>query len=86
MLPTSWPEEIQQFVNAEVASGHYPAAEDVIVDALRCLRDVRQQREEFATRLALSIEQANRGEAKPLDIDALMQRVEARLARDGKTG
>lgn len=82
MILSSLPEEYREFVNAEVASGHYSAPEDVVIEALRLFRDLCQQHEELAAEVGQRIAQADRGEVKEQNVDALMQRVEERFQRE----
>lgn len=82
-MSSPFPDELQHFIDAEVASGRYEDPNQVVVDAIRVLRDLRQQHAELAGRLAHSIAQADRGEVRPLDVDELKREVRELLARDG---
>ena len=81
MLPL--PDDVRQFVDAEVSSGNYGAAEDVVLDALRVFREIRSRHAELSQHIAPSIAQADRGEAQPLNVEELKQRVRARLREVG---
>jgi hypothetical protein len=52
-------------------------------DALAEFRAYQSDLERLKQKLKPSIEQANRGEAQPLDLDAVLQRVRERTAQQG---
>ena len=62
----SLPPELDQFVEAKVASGRYPSASEVIREGLQLLkdRDVSRQDalEEVRKKIAVGLDQAERGE------------------------
>ncbi|MBL9124205.1 MAG: type II toxin-antitoxin system ParD family antitoxin, partial [Planctomycetaceae bacterium] len=41
------PDDLNQFVEQQLASGAYKSAADIVGDALRLLRDLRARHEEF---------------------------------------
>jgi antitoxin ParD1/3/4 len=72
--------EQQRFVEAKVASGQYTSAEEVVRDALAVLRaqDVTTPEDvgELRRLLAPAIQQADRGELTPLDMDEVKRKAE----------
>jgi Arc/MetJ-type ribon-helix-helix transcriptional regulator len=62
-----------------LASGDYQSEDDVLRDAFEALK-LQDELAEFRQSIVESREQAARGEAKLLDVDALMQRVATRLS------
>lgn len=56
-----------------------PQKDATLEEALAAFRAYERDRERLKQRLKPSIEQADRGEARTLDHDALMERVRARL-------
>jgi antitoxin ParD1/3/4 len=75
MLTVSLPPELEQLVNERIASGQCGSAGEVVREALLLLRERdidRQQRlEELRRETAVGIDQLNRGDSAPLDIEAI---------------
>ncbi len=74
--------ELEKLVYSKVESGLYLSASEVVREALRLLeeRDKIQamRMEELRREIRVGIEQADRGEVAPLDIDATLSRVRNR--------
>ncbi len=77
--------ELEQLVQQKVKSGRYLSASEVVREALRLLQEQDQLRElrlqELRKFVAVGIEQADRGELAPLDVDATLARVRSRKAK-----
>ncbi|MDA1054563.1 MAG: type II toxin-antitoxin system ParD family antitoxin [Planctomycetota bacterium] len=77
----SIPSDLEQFVNDQVATGAYTNAEHVVREALERLRERDRSRatriEELRQQIQIGIDQADRGECTPLDIDAIKQKARA---------
>lgn len=77
----SIPTDLEQFVNDQVAAGAYTNAEHVVREALERLRERDNSRstriEELRRQIQTGIEQADRGECTPLDIEAIKQKARA---------
>jgi putative addiction module CopG family antidote len=58
------PPDLTQFVSVEVASGHFSTPEEVIVAALRLLK---QDRDNAVAGIQEGLAQSHRGEGVPLD-------------------
>jgi len=82
--------ELEQLVQQKVRSGRYLSASEVVREALRLLEERDQLRElklqELRKFVAVGIEQADRGEVAPLDVDATLARVLSRKSRDPEGG
>lgn len=74
MIHESLPPDLGQFVEQQVAAGNYPSEEELVVSAVRVLRDVQLQQRQFADDVRLGMEQLNRGEFNEYDDDGLRQR------------
>ena len=76
--------ELEEMVNQKVKSGLYNSASEVIREGLRLLKeqdDLRRIRQEELRREVLrGYEQSQRGESKPLDIEAIKAKGHKRLA------
>ena len=77
--------ELEQLVLQKVQSGRYLSASEVVREALRLLLEPDQlrelRREELRKFIAIGIEQADRGELAPLDVDATLARVRSRKVK-----
>ncbi|MGD0517500.1 MAG: type II toxin-antitoxin system ParD family antitoxin [Thermoguttaceae bacterium] len=74
------PPDLDAFVHQAVATGAYATEEDVIVAALRLMRERERNLEELRAELLPSLEELKRGEGKPLDIESIIARGHERLA------
>jgi hypothetical protein len=71
-------ESFHRFVGERLSSGHPPMTPEESVEAFR---SYQRELEELRARLEIGIEQADRGEAKPLDAEALKRRIRDQVAR-----
>ena len=75
--------DLEQLIDAKVDSGHYESATEVVSDALRLLdewdRIQAARQAELKRDIRRGLEQLDRGESAPLDIEAIKS--EARLQR-----
>lgn len=76
------PPELERLVAQKVAGGGYESASDVICDALQLLHDRDQRRlEDLRREIAIGLDQADRGEIAPMDMDAIRSEARRRLAQ-----
>jgi len=84
-MNVSLTKELENFINELVASGMYFSASEVVRDGLRLLKEqekIKEMRiEELRSEIIKGYEQSQRGESKPLDIEAIKIKGEKRLAR-----
>jgi len=82
------PSDLQEFVAEKVESGAYHSASEVISQALRLLKDwdaLRECRlEELRREIQIGLDQADRGEVAPLDIEAIKAEGRRRLEEERK--
>lgn len=80
--------EHEAFIREKVASGEYDAPDDVITAALDCFQQLEQFRalrlEQLRREIDIGIAQLDRGEGRPLDIEAIKAEGRRRLARRKK--
>jgi putative addiction module CopG family antidote len=69
MATVAFPPDIQQFVRAEITVGKYASEQELIVEAVRLLRDSEARFEEFRKDLRAEFERIDRGEGTVLEGD-----------------
>lgn len=76
--------ELESLIRSKVESGCYPSAGEVVGEALRLLEERDRLRAARLERLKMEVragvEQLDRGESSPLDIQGTLERVRARRA------
>lgn len=79
-----FPPDIQQRVHARLTNGPYDSEDDVLRDAMNALDSLdREKLRLFEEGNRISAEQSRLGISKPLDLDAVLARVEQRVAGKG---
>src|SRR5262249_44287446 len=80
------PADLEQFVNHLVESGLFLSPDDAIVHGLYLLQDQYElskvKLEKLRKDIAVGVEQADRGEVAPLDMQALLARSRQILAQN----
>ena len=70
--------KLEEFVNAQIQSGEYPSALEVIRAGLYLLEDQKTLRqiklERLRKEIAIGLEAADRGEVAPLDVEDIIAR------------
>jgi Arc/MetJ-type ribon-helix-helix transcriptional regulator len=80
-MPVTYPREIQEFVSEQISSGHFQSEEAVTLEALRLLRDFTHRHRSLQSDLRQSLDELERGQDRPLNMDDVIARGEARLAK-----
>ncbi len=74
--------ELEEAIQRKVAGGLYESTHEVIQEALRLLDDRDRLRalklEELRAEIAIGIDQAERGQVAPFDLDAIRAKVASR--------
>jgi Arc/MetJ-type ribon-helix-helix transcriptional regulator len=92
MISQPLPPELGQFVEQQLALGKYQSEQELVVDAVRVLREVEIQQFQFHNDVRLGIEQLERGQVNEYSLDQLCMRFEQlkmrvrRRCSDGKDG
>ncbi|HTU93876.1 MAG TPA: hypothetical protein VMF69_27595 [Gemmataceae bacterium] len=80
------PKELQEMVKELIDSGTYHSFEEIVHDALWLARDrfllYKVKREELRALLEVGIQQAERGEVAPLDMEAIKAKAALRLQQE----
>lgn len=65
------PHELEQFIRRSLTTGEYHSEEELIVDAIRTLRELNRRHRQLKDDVRHAIEQLDRGRGKPLDMNAI---------------
>jgi antitoxin ParD1/3/4 len=77
--------ELERYIAGKVAAGQFDSASDVVKGALEVMRDeetlTADDIEELRAEVAVGLEQLDRGEGKPWNVEEIKAMVRRRLAR-----
>ena len=79
-MSIAYPPELEQFVQQELASGACRSEDELVINALQVYRELKLRHDQLRQRVAKSLEQADRGELDPWDIDAILDEAHRRHA------
>jgi len=74
------PKDLQDYVQSKVASGQCESEQALIVKAIRVYRDLDERRAQLRSEVQVGLDQLNRGESAPLDIEKIKAEGMKRLA------
>ena len=81
--------ELERFVAAEVQSGKYPTASEVVEEGLRLLREREEARQQqlaaLGKEIAVGIKQADQGRVAPFDAQGTLARIRQQKAQISKS-
>jgi Arc/MetJ-type ribon-helix-helix transcriptional regulator len=84
--PYQFPPDLQQWVDARLSAGVYQTPDELLRDAMQALDELDQEKLRlFHEGNRVAIEQSRLGLSKPLDLAAVLERVEQRIATDGRS-
>ena len=63
-----------------MAASEYASEDEVLRDALRVFREFKAREEQLIADVQTGLDQADRGHARPLDVNALINRCTLKLA------
>lgn len=84
-MSPSFPPDLEQFVQQELASHAYGSRDDLVLAAVALLRDSKTGMEQLRSELTRRIEELDRGEAIDLDSESLgpfFDEIEAEVDRE----
>ena len=78
-----FPPDVAQLVSEQMTGSEYNSEDDVLRHALLVFREVKIRQEQLLADVQKGIEQADQGLARPLEIEALIDRCSQKLADEG---
>ena len=81
-MSETFPADLQQFVREELATGRYPSELDLVVDAVRLLREARAREEDLRAEIQARVASLERGEAIELPDDEALERFFDEIERE----
>ena len=81
----AYPPEIDEYVRQQLATGRFADEADFATTAFRMYRELEQRHQELQSRVQRSIEQAERGEVAPLDMEEIKAELIAELNSSSRT-
>ena len=86
MMTIDLPPDVQQFLHDEVAGGSYRSKEELVIEAVRLLRDGSRRFQEFREELRARVARLKRGEGIELEDDQALEKffdeIEAEVAAE----
>jgi len=67
----AYPPDLLSFVQRELAAGAYSSEDDLLLEGVRLLRDLKLRHDQLRSDVAHAIAQADRGDTTPMDIEAI---------------
>ena len=81
-MPYQFPPDIDERVKARMVSRGLPSEDDVLREAMDALDQLEEDRSRrWHERNEIAIEQSRRGLSRPLNLEAILDRVEQRIAK-----
>ena len=81
-----FPPDLRQRVLARLADGSYQTEDELLRDAMNAIDDLdREKLRLFHARNLVAAEQSRLGLSTPLDLDAILSRIEDRVATEGSS-
>lgn len=74
-MPSTYPSEVQRFIDHQLASGHFSSEKDVILAGLQVLAELSDRHTDLKQQIARSVAQGERGQLREVDFADLKVRV-----------
>lgn len=83
-MTETFPPDVQDFVRQVIARGEYATEEDVVIDAVRALRELKDRHQSLRAEIQAAITELDAGGGEPWDAEQLKQDLRQHL--EGETG
>ena len=81
-MPYTFSPELSRLVQQQMSSGQYKSEDDLLVEAIHALSDLRKRHEQLRGEIRSRLEKASKGHSKPLDRDTFKVEARRRLAEE----
>ena len=71
IMPESYPPDVRQFLEEQLASGEYHTEEELLVEALRTLRVVADHHRRLHVDVQMGLIELDQGKGESWDVDSL---------------
>jgi hypothetical protein len=71
----TYPPELEQYVQQKLANGEFRDREEFAVEAARLYRELEIRHQQLKDDIQAAIEESDRGESRPLDIEAIKRQI-----------
>ncbi len=81
-MPYTFSPELSRLVQQQMSSGQYDSEDDLLVEAIHALSDLRNRHEQLRGEIRSRLEKAGKGHSNPLDRDTFKVEARRRLAEE----
>lgn len=74
-MSATLPPDLKEFVQQAVANGEFATEDDVVIAGVRALRELKTRHDDLRRDIHVAIEELDRGEGEPLDMEAIKAEV-----------
>ena len=78
------PRELEPFIRRALSAGEYRSKDELVLDAVRTLRELKRRHRLLKDDIRHAIEQLDRGKGMTLDMNAIKVKARARFASQGR--
>lgn len=78
-LKLNYPPEVEAFIAQQLAAGKFQNESELATAAIRVVQELATRERKFREDLKRSLEQAERGEVEPWDIEEILRELDADL-------
>jgi antitoxin ParD1/3/4 len=78
------PAELEQYVEAKVATGEFASRDALVLEAVRLYRELELRHELLKADIQLAIKQSDEGMSAPLDVQAIQRELTEELDERGR--
>ena len=76
--------DLEQYVQHKVASGQFASPEEFAREAMRLYRELESRHESLKGDVQAALEQAEKGQSEPLDVDSIKAELTDELDEQGR--
>jgi len=76
--------DLEQYVQQKIASGQFASPEEFALEAMRLYRDLEKRHESIKGDVRAALEQSEKNQSEPLDIDSIKGELTDELDEQGR--